>query len=166
MFQLYDPAAIANLAFPIGVYIDRLSAVMMVLITGVTTLIYRYSMGYVSGSRVPPVSGHARRHHQRPALHGSSANLVMLASSSGRFSWLIYFCWRTITDMRRPLSGASNTFTTLRGAMRFSRGRLSWPIRSTARSISDAVHGAAETPVTLSIWSELGQEMDGITAVT
>ena len=43
--QLYDPAAIANLAFPIGFYIDRLSAVMMVLITGVTALIYRYSMG-------------------------------------------------------------------------------------------------------------------------
>ena len=43
MLQWYDPAAISNLAFPIGVYIDRLSAVMMVLITGVTALLYRYS---------------------------------------------------------------------------------------------------------------------------
>ncbi len=49
--RLYDPAAIANLAFPIGFYIDRLSAVMMVLITGVTTLIYRYSMGYMYQDR-------------------------------------------------------------------------------------------------------------------
>ena len=39
--QFYDTASVANLAFPIGFYIDRLSAVMMVLITGVTMLIYR-----------------------------------------------------------------------------------------------------------------------------
>ena len=37
--RFYDPSSIANVAVPLGFYIDRLTAVMMVLITGVTTLI-------------------------------------------------------------------------------------------------------------------------------
>jgi len=38
--RIYDLGSIASLAFPIGLYIDRLSAVMMTLITGVSTVIY------------------------------------------------------------------------------------------------------------------------------
>src|SRR5690242_11116566 len=41
--RLYDPSSLASIAFPIGFHIDRLSAVMMVLISGVGTIIYSYS---------------------------------------------------------------------------------------------------------------------------
>jgi NADH-quinone oxidoreductase subunit L len=39
------------LALPVGFYIDRLSAVMMVLISGVGTIIYTYSIGYMYQDR-------------------------------------------------------------------------------------------------------------------
>ena len=35
--RFYDPASLATLAFPLGFYIDRLSAVMMVLISAAPT---------------------------------------------------------------------------------------------------------------------------------
>ena len=49
--RFYDPASLAMLAFPIGFYIDRLSAVMMVLISGVGTIIYTYSIDYMYQDR-------------------------------------------------------------------------------------------------------------------
>ncbi len=45
--RFYDPASLASIAVPIGFHIDRLSAVMMVLISGVGTIIYTYSVGYM-----------------------------------------------------------------------------------------------------------------------
>ncbi|HSQ50214.1 MAG TPA: NADH-quinone oxidoreductase subunit L, partial [Nitrospiraceae bacterium] len=54
--RFYDLGSIASLAFPIGLYIDRLSAVMMTLIAGVSTVIYCYSTGYMYQDR------HARRY--------------------------------------------------------------------------------------------------------
>ena len=36
--RFYDPASLASIAVPVGFYIDRLSAVMMVLISGVGTI--------------------------------------------------------------------------------------------------------------------------------
>ncbi len=35
--RFYDPGSVASLIFPIGFYIDRLSAIMMTLIAGVST---------------------------------------------------------------------------------------------------------------------------------
>ena len=45
--RLYDPASAASFAVPFGLYVDRLSAVMMTLISGVGTIIYVYSIGYL-----------------------------------------------------------------------------------------------------------------------
>ncbi|MBH0189853.1 MAG: NADH-quinone oxidoreductase subunit L, partial [Nitrospira sp.] len=45
--RFYDAASAASLTFPIGFYIDRLSAVMMVLISGIGTVIYAYSIDYM-----------------------------------------------------------------------------------------------------------------------
>lgn len=45
--RFYDPAAIANVALPMGFEFDRLSTVMMVLISGVATLIFHYSIRYM-----------------------------------------------------------------------------------------------------------------------
>ncbi|MBM4123175.1 MAG: NADH-quinone oxidoreductase subunit L, partial [Nitrospira sp.] len=49
--RFYEPRSPANLALPIGVYVDRLSAVMMTLITAVGTIIYLYSTGYMYQDR-------------------------------------------------------------------------------------------------------------------
>jgi NADH-quinone oxidoreductase subunit L len=46
--RFYDPASVGSFAFPIGFYVDRLSAVMMVLISSVGTVIYTYSIGYIT----------------------------------------------------------------------------------------------------------------------
>ena len=74
-----------------GFFIDRLSAVMMVLITGVSTIIHLYSINYLQGER-----GYARFY----ALLGlitfvilalvSSANLFMLFVFWQLLSWMLY----------------------------------------------------------------------------
>ena len=89
--RFYNPASPATLAFPIGFYIDRLSAVMMVLISGVGTIIYTYSIGYLYQDP------HDRRYL---ALIGfttsvllcmvSSANLMMLFLFWQMLSYLLY----------------------------------------------------------------------------
>jgi proton-translocating NADH-quinone oxidoreductase chain L len=49
-----DPLASRPLSFPIGVYIDNLSALMFLMVTFVATLIHIYSMGYMhDDSRYP-----------------------------------------------------------------------------------------------------------------
>src|SRR5512147_2153283 len=45
--RFYDPSAAWNLILPLGMHVDRLSAVMMVLISLVGTIIYRYSVNYM-----------------------------------------------------------------------------------------------------------------------
>jgi NADH-quinone oxidoreductase subunit L len=74
-----------------SLYIDRLSAIMMVLITGVSTIIHLYSINYLQGER-----GYARFY----ALLGlmtfvilslvSSANLFMLFVFWQLLSWMLY----------------------------------------------------------------------------
>src|ERR1051326_8210431 len=49
--RFYDPSSTSNLALPLGFHIDRLSAVMMVLISAVGTIIYRYSINYMYQER-------------------------------------------------------------------------------------------------------------------
>ena len=60
--RFYDLSSVASFAIPFGFYVDRLSAVMMTLITGVSVIIYTYSTGYMYQDR------HARRYRlpQRP----------------------------------------------------------------------------------------------------
>ncbi|MGZ8423155.1 MAG: NADH-quinone oxidoreductase subunit 5 family protein [Nitrospira sp.] len=165
--QLYDPAAIANLAFPIGFYIDRLSAVMMVLISGVTALIYRYSMGYMYQDR-----GY-RRYLGVLGITTSvllcmvcSANLMMLFMFWQILPWLLFLLAHNHAH-GATLAGASNTFTLL---------RLSDVVFLAGIVLAYSLYGtfefhalftrAAEIPVTLALWPALGWEMDGVTAVT
>src|SRR3982750_1763440 len=49
--RFYDPTSVASVAFPFGFYVDRRGAVMMTLITGVTTVVYCYSTGYMYQDR-------------------------------------------------------------------------------------------------------------------
>ncbi len=165
--RLYDPASTATLAFPIGFHIDRLSAVMMVLISLVGTLIYRYSLGYMYQDRC---------YRRYLGLLGittfvllcmvSSANLVMLFVFWQIISWLLFLLAHNHAHAA-TLDGAFRTFTMLRlGDVAFLAGIV------LAHSLYGTVEfqtlftRAAETPVTLSLWQAAGWEMSGPTAVT
>ena len=89
--RFYDLSSVASFAIPIGFYVDRLSAVMMTLITGVSVIIYTYSTGYMYQDR------HARRYLAMICLTDfvlicmvSSANLMMLFLFWQVLSYLLY----------------------------------------------------------------------------
>ena len=122
--RFYDPASPASLTFPIGFYIDRLSAVMMVLIAGVGTVIYAYSIDYMYQDPHEP---------RYMALIGltlfvllcmvSSANLMMLFLFWQLLSYLLYLLAHNHTHAG-TLDGAFKTFTLLRvGDIAFQIGR-------------------------------------------
>ena len=131
--QLYDPAAIANLAFPIGFYIDRLSAVMMVLITGVTALIYRYSVGYMYQDRgLSPIPRAARHHHLGTALHGvqrQSDDVVYFLANSSLAS---LSRWRITMRMARRSPAPPTPLHSCDSAMWCFWQVSCWPIPSMA----------------------------------
>ena len=165
--EWYDPSAMANLAFPIGFYIDRLSAVMMVLIAGVTSLIYRYSLRYIYQDR-----GY-RRYLAMVAITTSvllcmvcSANLMMLFVFWQMLPWLLFLLAHNHAH-GPTLAGASNTFALLRlSDVAFLAGIvLTYSFYGTVE-FQTLFTRAAEKPVTLSLWPALGLEMDGVTAVT
>ena len=165
--EWYDPSAMANLAFPIGFYIDRLSAVMMVLIAGVTSLIYRYSLRYIYQDR-----GY-RRYLAMVAITTSvllcmvcSANLMMLFVFWQMLPWLLFLLAHNHAH-GPTLAGASNTFALLRlSDVAFLAGIvLIYSFYGTVE-FQTLFTRAAEKPVTLSLWPALGWEMDGVTAVT
>lgn len=112
--RFYDPASPVMVAIPFGLYIDRLSAVMMVLIAGVGTIIYTYSIGYMYQDP------HERRYL---ALIGfttfvllcmvASTNLVMLFVFWQLLSYLLYLLAHNHAHAA-TLAGAYRTFTLLR----------------------------------------------------
>lgn len=163
--RFYDPAAPATLAFPIGFYVDRLSAVMMVLISGVGTIIYTYSIGYMYQDP------HDRRYL---ALIGfttavllcmvSSANLMMLFLFWQVLSYLLYLLAHNHAHAA-TLDGAFRTFTLLRvGDVAFLSGTvLAYQLYGTLE-FQALFARAADQPGMLSPWP--GFEISGPTAVT
>ncbi len=161
----YDPTSIASLAFPIGFYIDRLSAVMMTLITGVSTVIYCYSIGYMYQDR------HVRRYLALICFTDfvllcmvSSANLMMLFLFWQVLSYLLYLLAHNHAHAA-TLRGAFKTFTLLRVAdAAFLAGIvLAYQLYGTLE-FQDLFARAAGNPVTLSLWP--GLEISATTAVT
>lgn len=163
--RLYDPAAIANPALPLGLHIDRLSAVMMVLISIVSAVIYRYSVNYMFQDP---------GYHRFLALIGvttfvllcmvSSANLVMLFVFWQLLSYLLSLLAH---NLHHPatLEGSFKTFTLLRlGDAAFLAGiALAHALYGTIE-FHELFARAAEMPVTLVPIP--GLEMSGPTAVT
>src|SRR3989449_702413 len=112
--RFYEPASGTSLGFPVGFYIDRLSAVMMVLISGVSTIIYLFSMRYMQQER-----GYSRF----LALLAfttfvllcmvSSANLLMLFIFWQLLTWLLYLLSHHYAHPA-TMEGAFKTYTLLR----------------------------------------------------
>ncbi len=163
--RLYDPASLASLTFPIGFYIDRLSAVMMVLIAGVGTVIYAYSIEYMYQDPHEP---------RYLALIGlalfvllcmvSSANLMMLFLFWQLLSYLLYLLAHNHTHAG-TLDGAFKTFTLLRvGDIAFLAGIVLAHALYGTLEFPDLFAKAAESTAVVSPLP--GLEISGATAVT
>jgi NADH-quinone oxidoreductase subunit L len=163
--RLYDLSSAASFAIPIGFYVDRLSAVMMTLITGVSVIIYNYSVNYMFQDH------HARRYLALICLTDfvlicmvSSSNLMMLFLFWQILSYLLYVLAHN-HGHAGTLAGAFKTFTLLRVAdTAFLAGiALAYHLYGTLE-FQELFARAAVTPGVLSLWP--GMEISGVTAVT
>ena len=155
--RFYDPSSLSMLAFPMGFYIDRLSAVMMVLISGVGTIIYTYSLGYMYQDP------HERRYLVLIGLTTfvllcmiSSANLMMLFVFWQLLSYLLYLLAHNHVHAA-TLAGAFRTFTLLRlGDVAFLAGTVLAHQLYGTLEFPDLFAKATETTVTLSPIARVG----------
>jgi len=160
------PSPWSGLGFELS--IDRLAAVMMVLITGIGGLIYLYSVRYMQQER-----GRAR-FHTLLALAVfvllcmvSSANLLMLFLFWQLLSWLLSLL---AYNYAHPptVKGAFRTFTILRlGDGAFLAGIiLAYGLYGTL-DLDPLFRRAAEHPITFSLFGPYsGIEVGGATVVT
>ena len=162
--KLYDPAA-PTLAFPLGFYIDRLSAVMMVLISGVGTVIYTYSVRYMYQDAHEP---------RYLALVGITTFVLLCMVSSGNLLMLFVF-WQLLSYLlyilahnhahAATLEGAFRTFTLLRvGDVAFLAGIALAHYLYGSLEFQVLFRNAAESTATISLLP--GLELSGATAVT
>jgi NADH-quinone oxidoreductase subunit L len=162
--RFYDPLA-DSFSLPLGFYVDRLSAVMMVLISAIGTIIYAYSIEYM----------HQEPHERRYfALLGvtisvllcmvSSANLLMLFVFWQILSYLLYLLIHNHTHTG-TLESAFRTFALLRtGDVAFLAGT----------ALAYALYGTLEFPELFSAAVQStpmitvlpGVEFSGATGVT
>jgi NADH-quinone oxidoreductase subunit L len=162
--RLYDSTALSGFTLPLGFHIDRLSAVLMTLISLVSTIIYLYSSRYMYQDL------HYRRYMGLIAFTTfvllcmvSSANLLMLFVFWQILSWLLFLLAHNHAHAA-TLEGACKTFWFLRvGDVAFLSGiALAYSLYGTIE-FQELFTRAASTPIVLSLW--LGLEIDGATAV-
>ena len=165
LIRFYDPASLATLAFPLGFYIDRLSAVMMVLISGVGTVIFTYSIGHMYQDP------HDRRFL---SLIGFTTTVLLCMVSSVNLM-MLFLAWQVISCLLYVLAhnhshegtrkGAVRTFTLLRvGDVAFLSGIvLTYQLYGTLE-FQPLFAKAAESPIMLSPWP--GAEISGTTVIT
>lgn len=163
--RFYDSDSVSSFIIPIGFYVDRLSAVMMTLITGVSTIIYCYSTKYMYQDR------HARRYLALICLTDfvlicmvSSGNLMMLFLFWQLLSYLLYLLAHNHVHPG-TLAGAFKTFTLLRVADTAFLGGivLAYQLYGTLE-FQELFARAAATSMTISILP--GMEINAATAVT
>ncbi len=163
--RFYDPASVASFIIPIGFYVDRLSAVMMTLITGISTIIYCYSTHYMSQDR------YARRYLTLICLTDfvlicmvSSGNLMILFLFWQILSYLLYLLAHNHVHSA-TLAGAFKTFTLLRVAdTAFLAGiALAYQLYGTIE-FHELFARAAATPMPIQILP--GVEINAATAIT
>src|SRR2546428_823893 len=165
--RFYEPASGTSLGFPVGFYIDRLSAVMMVLISGVSTIIYLFSMRYMQQER-----GYSRF----LALLAfttfvllcmvSSANLLMLFIFWQLLTWLLYLLSHHYAHPA-TMEGAFKTYTLLRvGDVAFLSGIVLAHALYGTLEFQQLFIRAVEDPITVSLWPGSGLEISAVTAIT
>lgn len=151
----------------LGLYIDRLSAVMMVLVTGVSTIIHVYSIRYMQGER-----GYARFFALLSLMSAvllamvSSANLFMLFIWWQLVSWLLYLLMTYNYTHAPAVKSAMKTWIVLRlGDVAFLAGVVLASHLYGTLEFPALFERAMQNAVTLPLWPA-GPELDGATAVT
>ena len=163
--RFYDPSSLSMLALPLGFYIDRLSAVMMVLIAGVGTIVYIYSISYMYQDL------HDRRYL---ALIAFTVSVLLCMVSSANLM-MLFLLWQVISCLLYLLAhnhsheatreGAVRTFTLLRvGDVAFLSGIVLAHQLYGTLEFQALFAKAAESAVTLTPLP--GIEIGGATAVT
>jgi NADH-quinone oxidoreductase subunit L len=153
---------------PFALAIDRLSAVMMVLIAGIGTLLYAYSIRYM-------LQEHGRARYQTLLtltistllFMVSSANLLMVFFFWQLLSWLL--CLLTYNYAHAPTAqGAFRTFVILRtGDIAFLGGIvLAHQLYGTLEFPGLFLRAAADPATLVLFWPGSGLEIGGPTAVT
>jgi NADH-quinone oxidoreductase subunit L len=163
--RFYDPALAGWYPVPVGFYVDRLSAVMMVLISAIGTIIYAYSIEYM----------HQEPHERRYfAMLGvtisvllcmvSSSNLMMLFLFWQILSYLLYVLIHNHTHAA-TLDSAFRTFALLRtGDVAFLAGTaLAYGLYGTLE-FPDMFSAARQSTAAIPLLP--GLECSGATAVT
>ena len=163
--RFYDPTQVTSFPVPLGFYVDRLSAVMMVLISAIGTIIYIYSIRYMQQEP------HERRYF---ALLGvtvsvllcmvSSANLMMLFLFWQILSYLLYLLIHNHTHPPTLMS-AFRTFALLRtGDVAFLAGTaLAYMLYGTL-DFPELFAAAGQSTATIPVLP--GVECSGVAVVT
>jgi NADH-quinone oxidoreductase subunit L len=163
--RLYDPTASLSVPIPLGFYVDRLSAVMMVLISAIGTVIYTYSINYMY--QEPYESRYLA------TLGGTITVLLCMVSSSNLM--MLFVFWQIMSYLLYllihnhlhavTLESAFRTFNVLRvGDIAFLAGIvLAYHLYGTLE-FPDLFSAAALSTATVQIMP--GVEMNGATAVT
>ncbi len=148
--------------------IDRLAAVMMVLIAGIGTLLYLYSIRYMQQER-----GRAR---YQTLLALAIATLLCMVSSANLV--MLFLCWQLLSWLLSLLAynymhpptvhGAFRTFVMLRaGDVAFLSGIvLAYNLYGTVELSPLFVRAAADHTTLSLLWPGSGLEINGATAVT
>lgn len=164
--SFHAPSTAGVSIIPLGFYIDRLSAVMMVLITGVSTIVYLYSIRYIQQER-----GYAR-FHALLALTTfvllcmvSSANLLMLFIFWQLLSWLVPLLSYHYSHPP-TIEGAFRTYVVQRvGDVAFlSAILMAYHLYGTLE-FQPLFARAAEVSKTVSLWPG-GPEITAVTPIT
>lgn len=109
--RLYQPADIARAILPIGFEVDRLAAVMMVLVSGVGTLIFQYSIRFM---------------YQEPgygrflALIGFTTSVLLAMVASANLV-MLFVCWQLLSYLLYQLAHNMGHGPTREGAVRTFR---------------------------------------------
>lgn len=164
---LYHPHSLLPFSVSISLSIDRLSAVMMMLITGVSMIVHVYSIRYMQGER-----GYARFYALMGTITSvlvtlvSSANLLMLFVCWQLVSWLLYLLLAYNYTHAQALQTAFKTWLVLRlGDVMFLGGvLLAYGVYGTLEH-SVLFERAAQHPVMVPLWAG-GPELSATTAIT
>jgi NADH-quinone oxidoreductase subunit L len=163
--RLYEPGTIESWMLPLGLQLDRLSAIIMVLIAGVGTLIFRYSISYMD------LDAHYGRFL---ALIGVTTSTLLLMVASPNLL-MLFACWQLLSYLLALLAhnlqhtqtrqGAIATFWWLRlGDAAFLLGiLLAYSLYGTLE-LTSLFTQAAHDPGVLRLWP--GLAIPGPTAVT
>ncbi|MEX0828831.1 MAG: proton-conducting transporter membrane subunit [Nitrospirales bacterium] len=151
-----------------GLFIDRLSAVMMVLITGVSVIIHLFSINYLQGER-----GYARFY----VLLGlmtfvilclvASANLFMLFVCWQLVSWVLYLLLAYNYTHPPAVNSAFKTLIVHRvGDVAFLAGILLTYHLFGTLEFSELFARAAESPSLIPLWPGGQPMVSGVTVIT